>query len=364
MTTNVNYEKFILDKVRLDKRLGFDVQDSEIHPMLFPHQRAIVKWALEGGRRAIFAAFGLGKSFMQLECCRQVGNREGGRQLIVAPLGVRQEFKRDAEKLGLSIQFLRFNHELKGDGLYITNYESIRDGRLDPHNFNCISLDEAAVLRSYGSLTFQTFLTLFHGIKYRFVATATPSPNRFKELIHYAGFLGIMNTGDSLTRWFQRDSTKANQLTLYPHKKDEFWLWVASWAIFLQKPSDLGFSDEGYSLPKLHVHYHKVRACDAKGTNGRGQYKLINSAAMGLKDAAKEKRDSLPQRIDELKNILAEHPDDHASFGTIKKPNGMQSKKPCRLPRPFMVRWIWKPESSASWISATANINTSPQSRS
>ena len=239
----MKYEDFILDKVKLDKRLGFTVEDSEIHPMLYPHQRALVKWALEGGRRAMFCSFGLGKTFMQLECCRQVGNREGGRQLIVAPLGVRQEFKRDAEKLGLSIQFLRFNHELQGDGLYITNYESIRDGRLDPHNFNCISLDEAAVLRSYGSLTFQTFLTLFHGIKYRFVATATPSPNRFKELIHYAGFLGIMNTGDSLTRWFQRDSTKANQLTIYKHKESEFWLWVASWAVFLQHPEQLCHCD-------------------------------------------------------------------------------------------------------------------------
>ena len=92
---------------------------------------------------------------------------------------------------------------------------------------------------------------MFKSVKYRFVATATPSPNRYKELIHYAGFLGIMDTGQALTRFFQRDSTQANNLTLYPHKEREFWLWLNSWAIFLQRPSDLGFDDTGYDLPEL-----------------------------------------------------------------------------------------------------------------
>ena len=171
---------------------------------------------------------------------------------------MRQEFRVDAAKLGMEITFVRRDDELAGDGLYITNYESVRDGRLHVENFNAASLDEASVLRSFGSLTYQTFLTLFECVKYRFVATATPSPNRYKELIHYAGFLGIADTGQLLTRFFQRDSTKANNLTLYPHMEREFWLWMNSWAVFLQKPSDLGYSDEGYNLPKLHVHYHQV----------------------------------------------------------------------------------------------------------
>jgi hypothetical protein len=94
------------------------------------------------------------------------------------------------------------------------------------------------VLRSYGSKTFQEFLPLFAKVPFKLVATATPSPNRYKELIHYAGFLGVMDTGLALTRWFQRNSEKAGDLTLYPHKEDEFWMWVHSWAAFLQRPSN------------------------------------------------------------------------------------------------------------------------------
>lgn len=305
------YLEFLKAKVKFDSRMGFTVQPEDIHPMLFPHQRDIVRWALEGGRRAIFASFGLGKSFMQLEILRHVGIREGGRQLIIAPLGVRQEFKTDAAKLGMELTFVRRSEEVSAPGLYITNYESVRDGRLDVSLFNAVTLDEASVLRSYGSLTFQTFLTLFAGVKYRFVATATPSPNRYKELIHYAGFLGIMDTGQALTRFFQRDSTKANNLTLYPHKEREFWLWLATWAIFLQKPSDLGYSDEGYALPKLHVHYHCVKANSGPTADRDGQLKLVADAAMSLRDASREKRSSLPARIEKMQEIIAAAPDEH-----------------------------------------------------
>jgi hypothetical protein len=196
----MDYQKFLESKIKLDTRMGFDVPVDKIDSRLFPHQRDIAKWAIRGGRRAIFASFGLGKTFIQLEIMRQIQAKEGGRQLIIMPLGVRQEFKQDAAKLGIEIVFVRWTKDLAGNGLYITNYESIRDGRLDPNQFNAVSLDEASVLRSYGSKTFQEFLTLFEQVKYRFVATATPSPNRFKELIHYAGFLGIMDTGQALAQ--------------------------------------------------------------------------------------------------------------------------------------------------------------------
>ena len=235
----MTYKEFIAAKTNFDSRMGFDVPMSEIHPLLREHQPPIVRWALTGGRRGIFAAFGLGKTLMQLEIQRQVGLKEKGMQIIVAPLGVRQEFKIDAAKIGMGIKFIRRDSEVEGDGLYLTNYESIRDGRLSVKHFNSASLDEASVLRSYGSDTFQSFMGLFPSVKYRFVATAAPSPNRYKELIHYAGFLGIMDTGQALTRFFQRDSTKTGNLTLYEHKEKEFWMWLSSWAIFLQHPKDL-----------------------------------------------------------------------------------------------------------------------------
>ncbi|MET3648056.1 DNA methyltransferase [Phyllobacterium ifriqiyense] len=308
----MGYVDFLKNKVRLAPVSGFEISDDEVNPLLKPHQAAIVKWAVRGGKRAIFAAFGLGKSVIQIEMLRIVSEKAKGRGLIVLPLGVRQEFRRDGRMLGVEIKFIRSIAEAGETGLYMTNYETVRDGKIDPNDFTAVTLDEASVLRSYGSKTYQTFLTLFDGVRYRFVATATPSPNRYKELIHYAGFLGIMDTGQALTRFFQRDSTQANNLTLYPHKEKEFWLWLNSWAIFLQKPSDLGFSDEGYSLPPFKVIYHEVQSDIADGGTDRdGQTALFKDTAIGVVSASKEKRDTLEARISKMQDILAGSPADH-----------------------------------------------------
>ncbi len=300
----MKYSEFLASKIAVSTNSGFDPGDN-IHKNLKPHQRDIVRWALIGGRRAIFAAFGLGKSVMQLEICRLVNHKESGRQLIIAPLGVRQEFKRDVKIVtDKDLVFVNKSSQVGSDGMYITNYESVRDGKLDVNLFNCVCLDEASVLRSYGSKTYQHFLTLFSGVKYRFVATATPSPNRYKELIHYAGFLGIMDTGEALTRFFQRDSTKANNLTLYPHKEEEFWAWLHSWAIFLQKPSDIGYPDDGYVLPKLHVFYHKVDTDKSFTIEKNGQLMMFRSSALSLQAASQEKAKSLYRRVEQISSIL------------------------------------------------------------
>jgi DNA modification methylase len=307
------YIDFLREKVPLASFDGYEIDDAEIHPMLKPHQRACVRWAVKGGNRALFEAFGLGKSLQQIEAVRLTRLRAGGKALIVCPLGVRQEFRRDGEKVGVRFQFVRRPEEMDPEcDFFLTNYESIRDGRLDPRMFSVVSLDEASVLRSYGSKTYQEFLPLFQGVKHKFVATATPSPNRYKELIHYAGFLGIMDTGQALTRFFQRDSTQANNLTLYPHKEREFWMWLNSWAVFLQRPSDLGFDDTGYDLPELKVHYHEIATDHATaGEEKDGQGMLFKDAAIGLHSAAREKRDSLDARIEKMKSILDADTDSH-----------------------------------------------------
>lgn len=306
-----DYRTFLEGKIKLAAPAGFEIDDAEVNPLLKPHCRAIVPWAVRGGRRAIFASFGLHKTSMQVEIMRLIGQHRGGRQLITMPLGVKQEFFDEvAARFGaynLRPRFIRRDWEIEADGLYFTNYEGIRDGKLDPRHFNAASLDEAAVLRSFGSKTYQEFLPLFDPVKYRFVATATPSPNRIKELIHYAGFLGVMDTGQALTRFFQRNSEKAGDLTLYSHKEDEFWLWVHSWAIFLQKPSDLGFSDEGYDLPPVTVNWHEVPSDHSgAGFETDGQGLLLRNVALGVTQAAAEKRGSLPERMSKLMALRAE----------------------------------------------------------
>jgi len=324
---NDRYLQFLKGKVKPVEMCGFVIDEAEVNPILKPHQRAIVKWNVAGGRRACFAAFGLGKSIIQLETVRLTRQRAGGFGLIVIPLGVRYEFARDAAMLGVPVKFIRSFDEVEDqETIYLTNYETIRDGKIHPTLFTVASLDEASVLRGFGGTkTFREFMRLFTGdsgptrkettgrrVIHRFVATATPSPNDYIELLAYAAFLGIMDVSQAKTRFFKRDSTKADVLTLHPHKEREFWLWVSSWAIFVQKPSDLGFSDDGYDLPPLEIHWHEVQT-DHKGAgyDRSGQGRLIRDAAAGLQEAAKEKRDSLPARIAKMMELREIDPAAH-----------------------------------------------------
>lgn len=313
----LTYAQFLARKIDVAPLVGLDVQASQLSPALKYHQRDSVLWALRGGRRALFEAFGLGKTVMQLEWARIVAEMTGGQVLIVAPLNVRREFYDDATHILHQQPPVYVKTQAEADAIkarvpvVITNYERVRDGDIDPRRFAGVTLDEAATLRSFGSKTYQVFLDKFKGVRYKLVNTATPSPNRYKELIHYAGFLEIMDTGQALTRWFKRDSTKANNLTLYPGREREFWIWCASWGLFLQKPSDLGYSDEGYSLPPLEVRYHRLQTdlADA-GSEPNGQMKLMRDAAFGLRDAAREKRESIAARVAEAKRIIDEAPAD------------------------------------------------------
>lgn len=302
---------------------GFDINDNELTPSLYPHVKDTVKWALKGGCRAIFSSFGMQKTVTQLEILRLVTVHKGGKALIVCPKRVVVEFMTQAKQhLNMPVAYVRTMQEVENAALdydvMITNYERVRDGedgiRINPAYFTATSLDEASVLRGFGTKTYQEFLPLFSEVPYRFVATATPSPNRYKELIHYSAYLGVMDSGQALTRFFKRDSTKANNLTLYPNKEREFWLWVSTWALFLTKPSDLGYPDDGYKLPKLRVHEEVVAVDNSTaGMEQDGQVKMFREAALGLQEASKERRDNMSAKIDRVLEIInrPENKNDH-----------------------------------------------------
>lgn len=313
----MEYLEFLKSKIDIAKDSGFEVKREDINPILKPHQKDAVMWAIRGGRRALFESFGLGKTVQEIEFCHQIVKHKGGKALIVLPLGVKQEFTHDAvEVLGYKKpEYVRNMEEVKNakSDIMITNYERVRDGNIEPKYFKATSLDEASVLRSFGSKTYQEFLEKFKGVEYKLVATATPSPNKYKELIHYAGYLEVMDTGQALTRFFQRDSTKANNLTLYPNQEDEFWLWVSSWALFCTKPSDLNseYSDEGYELPPLQVSWHELPINYGDTADKNGQMQLFTEAAAGLKEAAAVKRESISARIEKMKEIVEASPNDN-----------------------------------------------------
>ena len=196
---SLDYAAFLREKVAFDRTFGFEVTEDELspifrpgHPLFQPHQGDVVKWAVAGGRRAIFARYGMGKSVMQLETLRLIIARVGGRGLIVAPLGVRFDIVRDGrDHLGIDVRFVRTTAEVDPDwsGVYVTNYESVRDGKLEVGVFDAASLDEASCLRGFGGTkTFREFMRVFDAdsgagrIAYRFVATATPSfPSNTKK---------------------------------------------------------------------------------------------------------------------------------------------------------------------------------------
>lgn len=315
MDEQKTYNEFLKSKVIVAPESGFDVDAWEVNPKLKPHQADAVRWACKGGRRALFESFGLGKTVQELEFCRLAVKHDGGKALITLPLGVRQEFTRDAVKLlGMEPpQYVRTMAEAAEatTDILLTNYERVRDGDIDPKAFTACALDEASVLRSFGSKTYQTFLDKFRGVKYKIVATATPSPNKYKELIHYAGFLEVMDTGQALTRFFKRDSTKANNLTLYPHKEEEFWLWISSWALMLTTPADLGYDATGYVLPKMIVREHVLPATDGTTEERDGQVRMEINQAASLRDAAHEKRRSMESRVAKAKEIVDSDPDAH-----------------------------------------------------
>lgn len=316
--THDPYLDFLREKIKLARFTGFDVDPAQINPALKPHTRDIVRWLAKGGSRAVFASFGLHKTATQIEWLRLVGVHRPGLRLQVLPLGVRQEFFREAAErfqgeFAVDLRFIRSDAEINDERtIYLTNYESVREGKVTPGRFRAASLDEASILRSFGSKTYQEFLPAFEPVEFKAVATATPDPNRYKELIHYAGYLGVMDTGQALTRFFQRDSEKAGNLTLYPHKVQEFWLWVASWAVFITKPSDLGHDDTGYVLPALDVRWHEIASdYGAAGADRQGQGLLIQDVAMSLPAAAREKRESMPARVAKVRELIDEAPGDH-----------------------------------------------------
>lgn len=309
-----NYQEFLEKKVVIAKDYGFEPLPTIGN--ILPHAQAITQWAVRGGRRAIFASFGLTKTAMQLEIAHQVIKHTGKPFLIGMPLNVVDEFRDDLEEWFPGEYDLQYITDTDSVGelevkIYATNYERIRKGDIDASLFGGVSFDEASILRNLKTETTNYVLNYFGTIPYRFVATATPTPNDYIEILNYADYLGVIDRGHALTRFFQRDSTKAGNLTLYENKKEEFWKWVATWAAFINRPSDLGFSDDGYNLPKLNIEYHEVENIE-KGVikNKKGDVVMFKDVTKSLVDTSREKSSSIELRVDKAFEITNKQPKD------------------------------------------------------
>lgn len=312
----MEYKKFLENKIVSAESYGFEIDKNKTFSDLLPHQKDICHWAIQGGRRAIFASFGMGKTVMQLQIATSIIEKENKPFLICLPLGVVGEFKRDAKMIGVpyKVQYITETDTIQLDKntIYLTNYERVRKGDIDSNQFAGVSFDEASAIRNLKTQTTDYILNHFQHTPYRFVFTATPTPNDFIEILNYASFLGVIDRGHALTRFFKRDSTKAGQLTLHETKKDEFWKWVSTWAVFLNKPSDLGYNDDGYDLPQMHIHEILLdNITDEVITNKNGDLVMFKDTTKSLLDTSREKRESIQLRVEKALEIVEQNPNDN-----------------------------------------------------
>lgn len=242
------YEKFIKSKSAVALAKGFRVD--EMNNNLFDFQKDIVRWALRRGRAAIFAGTGLGKTRMQIEWAYKVHQKTGGNILMLAPLAVASQTVREGAAIGYEVTLCRKQDDVK-PGLNITNYEMLE--HFDVNEFDGIVLDESSILKSFTGKVRNLLIDSFQNTPYRLACTATPAPNDFMEIGNHAEFLGVMKRQEMLSMYFVHDGSNTSKWRLKGHAENSFWQWVASWGVVLEKPSDLGYADDGYNLPPLTV---------------------------------------------------------------------------------------------------------------
>jgi len=295
MTDLKKYQQFIEGKRLADVDSGFAVDEKRLNKKLFPFQKALVKWALQRGRAAIFADCGLGKTPIQLEWARHVCLEDGGRVLIFAPLAVAKQTQREGEKFGIAVTVCRTASDMR-DGINITNYEMLH--HFQPDGLSGIVLDESGALKSFGGQFRKNITDFARSIKYRLACTATPAPNDLMEIINHATFLGVMSGKEIIALFFISDGNTTHAWRLKNHAQQDFWKWMASWSVALRKPFDLGFDDDGFILPALHIESVKV---DHRLSASKG---LLPQEASTLRERQIARRESVDKRVVECARLV------------------------------------------------------------
>ncbi|MDD3206848.1 MAG: DEAD/DEAH box helicase [Lachnospiraceae bacterium] len=246
----MNYEEFLNNKRFVVASSGFDIEKSELNQMMYGFQQDIVRWALAKGKSCIFADCGLGKTLMQLEWGWQIHKKYGGKILILAPLSVTTQTKHEGEMFGYDVKLCESQSDVI-DGLNITNYEKL--DKFEAHEFIGVVLDESSILKSFTGKVRTDIIDNFINVPYKLACTATPAPNDYMELGNHSEFCGVMTRAEMLAMFFVHDGGETSKWRLKGHAKDVFWQWMASWAVFVDNPRNLGYEIDGYDLPKLNI---------------------------------------------------------------------------------------------------------------
>lgn len=300
----MSYSDFLSSKAIVDPMTGIP-SPSEMPSQMMSHQADITSWALRRGRSAVFAGTGLGKTLMELTWADRVARHTNMPVLIYAPLAVTVQHKREADKWGIDAHIVRSNSDLRV-GVNLANY-----GKLDHFDHSLlggIALDESSILKNYQGKIRTRLIEECAKIPFRLAATATPAPNDFMELGNHAEFLGVMSYTDMLATFFVHDGGETQKWRLKGHAEDAFWKWMASWAVMLRKPSDLGYSDDGYDLPPLTQIQHTVAAQYAPNIESGTLFPIDQG---GLSGRIKSRKATIKERVEMAAQItLKSSPDD------------------------------------------------------
>lgn len=289
---NLDYQRFLESKRITDKPSGFSPRS--LNPALFNWQADITRWALRRGRAALFEDCGLGKTPQQLEWAQQVCNETGGNVLVLTPLAVNYQTKSEGEKFCIPVIVCKDQFEVK-PGINVTNYEKLQ--HFSPREFAGVVLDESSILKSYTGKIRTQIIESFSQTPYRLACTATPAPNDYMELGNHAEFLGVMTRVEMLATFFTHDGGETSKWRLKGHAENEFWKWLASWAVYIRKPSDLGYPDDDFILPAKN---ETVVSIEGVATDGY----LFPMAAASLEEQRKVKRASLSSRVQACADLV------------------------------------------------------------
>lgn len=308
----IAYADFIKEKVKPAPECGFELPLEALNPASFgqyhQYQPHVVQWALQLGKAAIFSSYGTGKARMILEWLNQVQLHTNQPVLCLAPLLVAHQTEKEAQKFNISgVRYCREPKDIQpSDRIVVTNYEIMH--KFDLSVFSGVACDESAIAKNYMGKTKRALVEGLKDTRFKLLASANPSPNDLLELLNQAELLGLCQTQDALQEYFQNDTMKAGGYFLKPYAKKAFWRWVASWAVLFTKPSDIGFSDEGWQLPGLECLYHPVdidfAARDA-GLDENGQFNLVPAKSLTATGVHKEQRLNIDRLAPKVAEIVA-----------------------------------------------------------
>lgn len=247
----MDYEEFLKQKDYVLESSGFDIDKNDLNPMLYDFQKDIVRWALAKGRACVFSECGTGKTVVQLAWAHHVHQHTGGKILILAPLAVADQTKREADKFHYEAKVCESQEDCV-DGINITNYEKLH--KFVANEFVGVVLDESSILKSFTGKVRNSIIENFRNVPYKLACTATPAPNDYMELGNHSEFCGVMTRSEMLAMFFVHDGGQTSKWRLKGHAQDVFWQWMASWAVFIDNPANLGYQVSGYDLPALHIN--------------------------------------------------------------------------------------------------------------